>query len=134
MDASPLTANEQETLGIVQIESLTALDDVEAIASLDAVDVLFVGPLDLSAALGVPRQFDSLVYREALETVLAAAERHGKAAGILALDGTAAATYVAEGFRFVAVGSDSTILAAALRESFGVAHTASLDTSRKATA
>ncbi|VXB04902.1 2,4-dihydroxyhept-2-ene-1,7-dioic acid aldolase [Arthrobacter sp. 9AX] len=134
MDASPLAADQQETLGIVQVETLSALEDVDALASLESVDVLFVGPLDLSAALGVPRQFNSPLYREALQKVLAAAERHGKAAGILALDGSAAANYVEEGFRFVAIGSDSTLLAAALRQSFDKARTSNLEDPRKALA
>jgi 2-dehydro-3-deoxyglucarate aldolase/4-hydroxy-2-oxoheptanedioate aldolase len=132
MDASPLSEAEQETVGIVQIENLKALDEVEEIAALDAADVLFVGPLDLSTALGVPRRFDSPEYRGALQRVLEAAERNGKAAGILALDGPAAAAYAAEGFRFIAVGSDSTVLSAALRSSFDLA-TALVDT-RKASA
>ncbi|WP_138443636.1 HpcH/HpaI aldolase family protein [Sinomonas susongensis] len=134
MDTSPLSATEQEGLGIVQIENLKALDEVAEIAALEAADVLFVGPLDLSTALGVPRRFDSPEYRAALQRVLTAAERHGKAAGILALDGSAAAEYVAEGFRFVAVGSDSTVLSAALRSSFDLARTPPLVDTRKASA
>lgn len=134
MDASPLSAPQQDTLGIVQIENLKALDEVDEMAALDAADVLFVGPLDLSTALGVPRSFDSPEYRGALQRVLEAAERHGKAAGILALDGRAAARYVADGFRFVAVGSDATVLAAALRTSFDLARTTELLDTRKASA
>ncbi|GAB3276286.1 4-hydroxy-2-oxoheptanedioate aldolase [Sinomonas notoginsengisoli] len=134
MDASPLSSTEQRSLGIVQIENRSALDEVEQIAALDAADVLFVGPLDLSTALGVPWMFDSPEYRAALHRVLEAAERHGKAAGILALDAPAAARYIAEGFRFVAIGSDSTVLAAALRSSFDLARTTAFTETRKATA
>ncbi|MBO1269637.1 HpcH/HpaI aldolase family protein [Arthrobacter cavernae] len=121
MDREPLTADQQPTVGVIQIETLDALERVEEIAAQDGVDVLFVGPLDLSYALGVPLQLDSNIFQEALQRVVAAAELHHKAAGILAVDGMAAAKYVRQGFRFVAIGSDSTIMAAAFRDAF---HTA----------
>jgi 2-dehydro-3-deoxyglucarate aldolase/4-hydroxy-2-oxoheptanedioate aldolase len=121
MDRRPLTETAQETLGVIQIETLDALNAVEDIAAQDGVDVLFVGPLDLSYALGVPLQLDSVVFQEALARVVAAATEHNKAAGILAVDGMGAAKYVRQGFRFVAVGSDSTIMAAALRDAFDTA-------------
>ncbi|MCP2046662.1 HpcH/HpaI aldolase family protein [Paenarthrobacter histidinolovorans] len=121
MDRAPLSSAQQSTVGIIQIETLEALDTVEEIAAQDGVDVLFVGPLDLSYALGVPLQLDSNPFQEALQRVVAAAEGHGKAAGILAVDGHGAAKYVRQGFRFVAIGSDSTIMAAAFRDAFDTA-------------
>src|SRR5699024_2779308 len=102
-----------EVLGIVQIETADALAEVDDIAALDAVDVLFVGPLDLSYALGVPLDFDAPVFRDALEAVVAAARKHGKSAGILSPDAQAAATRAAQGCAFLPVGSDSTLLAEA---------------------
>ncbi|MDQ4491206.1 aldolase/citrate lyase family protein [Sinomonas sp. ASV486] len=132
MDRTPLAATEQQGLGIVQIETLGALAEAEEIAAIDGVDVLFAGPLDLSYSLGVPLEFDNPVYTDALARVVSAAERHGKAAGILALDGAAAARYAEAGFRFVAVGSDSTLMAAALRDAFAAARTPDLQ--RKALA
>ena len=121
MDRRTLTEPNQEALGVIQIETLEALESVEDIAAQDGVDVLFVGPLDLSYALGVPLQLDSNVFQEALERVVAAAQLHNKAAGILAVDGMGAAKYVRQGFRFVAIGSDSTIMAAAFRDAFDTA-------------
>jgi 4-hydroxy-2-oxoheptanedioate aldolase len=121
MDRRTLTEPAQETLGIIQIETLQALGSVEDIAAQDGVDVVFVGPLDLSYALGVPLQLDSNVFQEALQRVVAAAQLHNKAAGILAVDGVGAAKYVRQGFRFVAIGSDSTIMAAAFRDAFDAA-------------
>ena len=95
----------------VQIESLAALDVVEAIARLPGVDVLFVGPRDLTHALGVPGRIDDPSFRDALARVSRAAQAAGIAAGILAGTADAAASYVGEGFTFVGVGSDSTTLA-----------------------
>jgi 2-dehydro-3-deoxyglucarate aldolase/4-hydroxy-2-oxoheptanedioate aldolase len=100
---------------IIQIETLLALASVEEIAAVPGVDVLFVGPLDLSFALGVPRDFTNPVFVEAIARVVAVATAHGVTAGILAADTAAALRYAEMGFRFIAVGSDSTLLAAAVR-------------------
>ena len=100
-------------LGIVQIESTAALEQVEAIAAIDGVDVLFIGPSDLSTSLGVAGQLESAPFRAALERVVAAARDVGKAAGILAGDPSATAWYHDHGFSFVAVASDSTLLRSA---------------------
>jgi 2-keto-3-deoxy-L-rhamnonate aldolase RhmA len=114
LDPGALRRAGGEVLGVVQIESASAVDEVEQIAALDGVDVLFVGPQDLSFNLGVPFALDSPVYLAAVERVRAAAERHGKACGLLVGDGAAAAARRAQGWRFVAIGSDATLLAAAV--------------------
>ena len=77
--------------------------------------MLFVGPRDLSHDLGVPGDITAPAFVEALETVLAAGRRHGKACGLLVNDGAAAAQRLGQGWAFVAIGSDSTLLAAASR-------------------
>ena len=112
LDPGALGRARHEVLGVVQIESASAVDQVEQIAALDGVDVLFVGPQDLSHNLGVPFQLQAPAYLTALERVRGAAERHGKACGLLVGDGAAAAARHAEGWRFVAIGSDATLLAA----------------------
>ncbi len=117
----PLTDPTQNTLGVIQIETLAALDAVDEIAAQDGVDVLFVGPLDLSFALGVPLQFDGPEFVAATGRVLDAAAAHGKTAGILAANAAMATRYVERGFRFMAIGSDSTMLAAALSDAFTAA-------------
>jgi 2-dehydro-3-deoxyglucarate aldolase/4-hydroxy-2-oxoheptanedioate aldolase len=114
LDPGALARAGAEVLGVVQIESALAVDEVERIAAIDGVDVLFVGPQDLSFNLGVPFELDSPTYLAALRRVRDAAERHGKACGLLVGDGAAAAARLAEGWRFVAVGSDATLLAAAV--------------------
>jgi 4-hydroxy-2-oxoheptanedioate aldolase len=101
---------------IVQIETLGSLDVVEEIAGLNGVDVVFVGPLDLSFALGVPRQFEDPKFIAAIEKVVAAANKANKPAGILAADTKAAKKFLGMGFKFVAVGSDSTLLAKAITD------------------
>jgi 4-hydroxy-2-oxoheptanedioate aldolase len=70
-------ANEH-TLLLVQIESPKALDNVEAIAQVPGVDVLFIGPGDLSVLAGVPFQFDHPTIQDAYRRVAAAAKNAGK--------------------------------------------------------
>ncbi|MEU4233600.1 aldolase/citrate lyase family protein [Nonomuraea sp. NPDC026600] len=114
LDPAALDRSDGDVLGVVQIETLPALDAVEDIAALDGVDVLFVGPRDLSHALDVPGQTQAPAYVAALDRVLAAARGNGKAAGQLVPDGAAAAGLAAAGWQFLAIGSDTTLLAGAI--------------------
>jgi len=109
------TANEK-LLGVVQIESEEAVNNAEAIAAVDGVDVLFIGPLDLSIGLGIMRQFDHPRFRDAVRTVVEATRRCGKAAGTLILDVESVEETVARGFTFVGRASDGSVLAAAMHE------------------
>jgi 2-dehydro-3-deoxyglucarate aldolase/4-hydroxy-2-oxoheptanedioate aldolase len=106
------TANES-VVGIVQVESRRALEAAAGIAAVPGVDVLFVGPRDLSTDLGCPGRFDHPDFEQALDQVLTAAKNAGVAAGILAADARQAAAYSSLGFRFVGVGSDASLLARA---------------------
>lgn len=98
--------------GVFQLESRLAVEACEAIAAIDGVDVLFVGPADLSHDLQIPGQFDHPEFTAALDRVAAAAKAHGKAAGILLRDASEVPAYAARGFTFIGVGSDSGVLAA----------------------
>lgn len=111
LDPDALTRADDEVLGVVQIESARAVAHAAEIAAVDGVDVLFVGPRDLSHDLGVPGQVTAPEFVDALAQVRLAAQKHGKACGLLVSDGAAAAAKRAEGWTFLAVGSDSTLLA-----------------------
>jgi 2-keto-3-deoxy-L-rhamnonate aldolase RhmA len=100
-------------LGIVQIETLSALENVSSIAAVPGVDVLFVGPSDLSTAMGIPGQFDEPQFVEALDKVVEAARKVNVAAGILTNDlGRVDALYE-QGYTFISVASDSGLLRSA---------------------
>jgi 2-dehydro-3-deoxyglucarate aldolase/4-hydroxy-2-oxoheptanedioate aldolase len=114
LDPGALDRAADEVLGIVQIESARAVDDADKIAAIDGVDVLFVGPRDLSHDLGVPGDVTAPAYLAALDRVRAAAHQHGKACGLLVPTGAAAAARRAEGWTFITIGSDSALLATAL--------------------
>lgn len=101
-----VAALNDDIVGIVQIESPGALEAADEIAAVDGVDVLFVGPADLSHSLGVPGQFSSDRYQAALRRVVAACRAHGKAAGILLYDPAAYAPHLQLGFTFIGLGAD----------------------------
>jgi 2-dehydro-3-deoxyglucarate aldolase/4-hydroxy-2-oxoheptanedioate aldolase len=114
LDPGALDRAGAEVLTVVQIESARAAEQADEIAKLDGVDVLFVGPRDLSHDLGVPGDLQAPAYRAALDRVRDAAARHGRACGLLVPDGDAAADSHRDGWAFVAIGSDTTLLAAAV--------------------
>jgi 4-hydroxy-2-oxoheptanedioate aldolase len=124
LDPGALDRANAEVLGVVQIESAAAVGVAEQIAALDGVDVLFVGPRDLSHDLGVPGDLTAPVFIEAADHVLAACRRHGKSSGLLVSDGAAAARRLEQGWSFVGIGSDATLLAAAVGAELGRARTA----------
>ena len=99
-------------VGIVQFESPRTVADADEIAQLDDVDVLFVGPADLSHAIGMPGRFDEPAYQDALRTVVRACEAHGKAAGILIYDVAGLAPLLDLGFRFIGLGSEGSFVSA----------------------
>lgn len=108
------TANDQ-LLTVIQIETRQAVEQVEAIAGVDGADVLFVGPTDLSASLGLKRNFDHPEFRKALGRVVAACKSKGKAPGILVSNPGELDFVLSEGFTFVALGSDGGVVAAGMQ-------------------
>ncbi len=94
-------------LGVFQIESRAAVDAIEDIAAIDGVDVLFVGPADLSHDLGIPGAFGDPEFVALLDRVAAVARAHGKAAGILVREAAEVEAYRRRGFTFLGIGSDS---------------------------
>jgi 4-hydroxy-2-oxoheptanedioate aldolase len=101
-----VAALNQDIIGIVQIESPSAAEAADEIAATDGVDVLFVGPADLSHSLGVPGQFSDERYQAALRGVVAACRAHGKAAGILLYDHASFRPHLEMGFTFLGIGAD----------------------------
>jgi 2-keto-3-deoxy-L-rhamnonate aldolase RhmA len=101
----------ERVVGIIQIESVGALRDADEIAAIDGVDILFVGPADLSHSLGIPGQFQHPEYRSALERVAAACRAHGKAAGILIYDPAVVPGLRDLGYTFIGIGADAAFVA-----------------------
>lgn len=104
------------SLVVVQIETAAAVEEAEAIAAVEGVDVLFVGPLDLSVNLGCPGDFTPPHFIEALKKVIAACHQHGKTPGILSRP-QLVPQHKQLGFRFFALGSDSGAVVTGLQQS-----------------
>jgi 4-hydroxy-2-oxoheptanedioate aldolase len=96
---------------LVQVESRRALDNLEAIAAVEGVDGVFIGPGDLSASLGYLGQQNHPEVVRTIEEAIARIGRTAKAAGILTPSEELARRYIAAGTRFTAVGSDLGLLA-----------------------
>ncbi len=103
-------------LGIIQIETREVLDHLDAIAALDGVDVLFIGPADLSMALGHFGEYDHPQFLEALQETINAARKAGKATGIIVFDPDDFAKYHQQGIRMIASGSDVGFVARGARQ------------------
>ena len=104
------------TLVIAQIESERGLAEVEAIAATPGIDVLWLGHFDLTNFLGIPGEFESLKYLDAVRAIVAAARRHGKGLGFMAADAAWAKRYRELGFNMIAAGLDSSLLQSAIRD------------------
>lgn len=92
---------------VVQVENPAIVDAAAEVAAIDGVDVLFVGPTDLSHSLGVAGQFGHELQLAAYKRVIAACRDAGKSAGILLRRAEDLERHVEMGFRFIGVGSDS---------------------------
>ena len=96
----------QETRLIPQCETVGCLEHIEEITAMDGVDGIFVGPFDLSIALGRPMAFDCDEMRAALDRILNACHKNNKMAFIFCGDAQAAKARAAQGFDSVTAGLD----------------------------
>jgi len=96
---------------LVQVETKNALDQIEAIASVDGIDGVFIGPNDLSASFGHIGNWGHPEVQAALEDAVRRLKKIGKPAGILTPNEEEAKRFIAWGYTFVAVGADLGLLA-----------------------
>ncbi|UUQ65633.1 4-hydroxy-2-oxoheptanedioate aldolase [Pseudomonas fuscovaginae UPB0736] len=108
------TANDEVCL-LVQAESRTALQNLEAICAVDGVHGVFIGPADLAASMGHRGHPEHPEVQQAIENAIRTIVASGKAAGTLTGDAKLARHYLELGASFVAVGLDLTLLARATR-------------------
>lgn len=96
----------ENILGIVQIETSEVLNYLDEIANLEGVDVLFIGPADLTMSLGIFGQLDHPLFIGALEKTIDAANKAGKSTGILLHDVNDFEKYRQMGIQMLACGAD----------------------------
>ena len=114
-------ANEHLLLA-VQCENIACVEHLDEIAAVPGIDVIFVGPFDLSQSMGIPGQVTAPEIRAVAARVLAAAARHGKYGGIFASTVEQALAYREMGFRYIIVGTDMKYFASACREAVCALH------------
>jgi len=105
------TRCEDEICVLVQVETQKGLDNLDAIVATEGVDGVFIGPGDLSAAIGYLGDQANPAVQQTIVDMIGRIRKAGKAAGILTPDEALAKKYIAAGTTFTAVGSDSGLLA-----------------------
>jgi 2-dehydro-3-deoxyglucarate aldolase/4-hydroxy-2-oxoheptanedioate aldolase len=117
---SKMSALHARTLLIAQIETDEGLRNVEAIAAVPGIDVLWIGQFDLTNFMGIPGEFGHRDYLAAVDRIVAACVTHAKVPAILAIDALWAREYAAKGFRLMAYGVDQLLLQDALSHGLDV--------------
>lgn len=109
----PEKANET-IVTFAMIETAQALDNLDAIMSVEGLDAVYIGPSDLSIAMGCTPTFDDVEppVAQAIDHILERAKAHGLVAGIHNGRADKARERIAKGFRFVTIGSDARLMAA----------------------
>lgn len=110
MDKDYLATADRELLTIAQIETKEAIENFQEITSVEGLDVYFLGPMDISAALGHIGQVNHPEVEEAIAKVLSIGKREHKIGGIYAFSVKDAQRRIAQGFQFVSLGSDTRFL------------------------
>ena len=108
--AEEIESCNRETLAVLMIESKAGLENVDEIAALPGVDVLFIGPYDLTLSLGIVEQFDNPIFWNAVDRVIAACKTAGIAAGIQTSNMLLLKEARRRGVRFLLYGSDVAVL------------------------
>jgi 2-dehydro-3-deoxyglucarate aldolase/4-hydroxy-2-oxoheptanedioate aldolase len=114
--AGKIASANSEVLLIAQVETVRGLENVEKIAAVDGLDVIWIGQADLTTSLGIPGQYTHPLFHKAVDRVVAAACLHDKTLGYLALDVDDGRAMLARGFRMLAYGGDLWLYQQALHQ------------------
>jgi 2-dehydro-3-deoxyglucarate aldolase/4-hydroxy-2-oxoheptanedioate aldolase len=108
-------ANE-ETLIIIQIELREAVERIEELVSVEGVDVAMMGPVDLTVSLGIPGEFQSPIFLQAVERVIEACEKAGVASGTHVRTYETVEFWANKGMRFLTCTNDMLLLIDGIEE------------------
>jgi 4-hydroxy-2-oxoheptanedioate aldolase len=105
-----------QVMVVVHCENTRCLENLSAICQVPGIDVIFLGPYDMSQSMGITGQVHHPRIREAADLVVRSAKKYGKAAGIFAGSGEEAKDFARQGFQYITVGMDSSLFGAACRQ------------------
>ena len=102
----------KDSIIVIQIEHIRAVDNIEEILQVEGIDAFIVGPYDLSASLGVPGEFDHPQVRKACRTIMEVAKRFKKTAGfhVIPPDAQVLTRKIKEGYKFLGFSLDALYL------------------------
>lgn len=109
----------EELVVAVQVENAAAIDRIPEIAAVEGIDVVFIGPRDLSATLGKLNQFDDPAVKGQIDRAAAAILNSGRILGSTATSGKVARDMAGRGYRFIVGGSDVGLLGQGVRAMLG---------------
>lgn len=109
----------RDTVFVPMIESVSGVENLDAICSIPGVHAVFVGPNDLTVNMGIPNEYDHPDLLAMLKRIIDTADRHHVAAGCWFGKREQALRTIRQGARFVVFSSDSLLLQNALEAEFG---------------
>jgi 2-keto-3-deoxy-L-rhamnonate aldolase RhmA len=125
--ADKIASANAETLLIGQIETVKGLENVEAIAAVEGLDVIWIGQADLTTSMGIPGQYGHPDFLAAVDRIAAVCRARGKVLGYLALDVEDGRAMLARGFSMLAYGGDLWLYQQALRSGIAALKSAATD-------
>ena len=102
----------KNSLVIIQIEHINAVNNIEDIFSIQGIDAFFIGPYDLSSSMGIPGKFNSPKFKKAIKKIFDAGKKYNITAGYHSVSSNPkeAIKYKKQGFKMIALSLDSILL------------------------
>lgn len=107
---------DERNLIVAKIETVTGVENIDAILSVSGIDIAFLGHMDLSVSLGAPGAYDTPAFEAAVDRVIAACKATGKHGACLVTSPEAARKWMAKGFSLIIYSTDVILLGSALRD------------------
>ena len=114
-----LEARNKNSIAIIGIESVAAVENLENMLQVPGIDGIFVGPNDMSISLGIPDQYDRKEYQETVKRVIDTSEAHGIATLVHQQTPELSEYWISQGARFILHGTDRRALTEGFKSDFG---------------
>ncbi|MCH8987417.1 MAG: hypothetical protein IIA92_01245 [Chloroflexi bacterium] len=114
-----LEARNKNSIAIIGIESVAAVENLEKMLQVPGIDGIFVGPNDMSISLGIPDQYDRKEYQDMVKKVIDTSEAHGIATLVHHQTPELSTYWISQGARFILHGTDRRALTEGFKADFG---------------